>query len=218
MEDIKLKQNIIEVEIDKITPYEGSHKTEASMELIKSSLKDFGVNQPITVDKNYVVVTGNGVFKAAKEIGMKTIPCIVLDDLSDEEIKQYRIADDKTQEFATWNEKKLRKELSYLQDPTSLQSYFDENIAGMLGLNSKVKPLSQVLPPNQQPPQAQQGGQQQVADTAKAMTKPEPTEAEKDAAFKQGLKNIDAEMVVRPMATIEYTCSKCGRKVIVKDK
>jgi ParB-like chromosome segregation protein Spo0J len=210
MEDIRLKQNIIEVEIDKITPYEGSHKTDASIELIKESIKDFGINQPITVDKDYVVVTGNGVFKAAKELGMATIPVIVLDDLSDEEIKQYRIADDKTQEFATWNEKKLRKELSYLQDPTSLQSYFDQDIVGMLGLNSKVKPLSQVLPQND--------GQQQVAETAKAMTKPEPTEAEKDAAFKQGLKNIDDGMLVRPSEYIEYTCSKCGRTVRVKAK
>lgn len=199
-QDIKLKKDIVEIEIDKITPYEGSHKTDASINLLIESIKDFGVNQPITVDRNYVVVTGNGVYKAAKAAGLTKLPCIVLDDLSDEQIKQYRIADDKTQEFATWNEKKLRQELSYLQDPTSMQMYFDESIVGMLGLDSKVKPAPVVT---------QQ--QTETAGIVNAMTK-----AEQDRKFKEELNNVNASMNIRPAEYFEYHCSKCGKLVKVK--
>ena len=196
MENIKIKQKIEEVPIDKITPHEGSHKTESSINLLVESIKDFGVNQPITVDKNYVVVTGNGVFKAAKIAGLKTIPCIVLDHLTDEEIKQYRIADDKTSEFATWNEKKLRQELSYLQDPSSVQAYFDEDILGMLGMRQKPKV--------------------EVEKGNKEAMRPQLTEEEKDNRFRDQIRQVDLDMIVKPAEYIEYTCSKCGRLVKVK--
>ena len=206
MSDIRLKKSIVEMDIDSITPYEGSHKTESNINLLIESIKDFGVNQPITIDRNNVVVTGNGVYKAAKAAGLTKIPCIVLDDLSDEEIKQYRIADDKTQEFAQWNEKKLRKELSYLQDPSSMQPYFDQDILGMLGLNTKPKPVSTL--------QTTQGGQ--VGEVVNAMTRPQPTEAQRDQQFKDQIQQIDLDMMVKPAEYIEYTCSKCGKLVKVK--
>lgn len=204
-QDIKLKKNIVELDIDSITPYEGSHKTDANINLLIESIKDFGINQPITIDKNNVVVTGNGVYKAAKVAGLTKVPCIILDDLSDEEIKQYRIADDKTQEFATWNEKKLRKELSYLQDPSSMQLYFDQDILGMLGLNSK--PKANPITPEEQ---------RRVADTAKAMTRQQPTAEQRDREFKDQIQQIDLDMMVKPAEYIEYTCSKCGKLVKVK--
>lgn len=115
MEEIKINDKVIELPIDSIVPHDGSHKTdETAVQAIMQSIKDFGITQPISVDKNNVIVTGNGVYKAAKALGMDKVPCIRVDYLTDEQIKQYRIADDKTSEFATWNEKKLRKELSYL--------------------------------------------------------------------------------------------------------
>lgn len=205
MEEIKLKKKIVELDIDSITPYEGSHKTDSNINLLIESIKDFGVNQPITIDKNNVVVTGNGVYKAAKAAGVKTIPCIVLDDLTDEEIKQYRIADDKTQEFAQWNEKKLRKELSYLQDPSSMQPYFDQDILGMLGLNTK--PKANPITPEEQ---------QRVAQTAQAMTRQQPTAEQRDQQFKDQIQQIDLDMMIKPAEYIEYTCSKCGKLVKVK--
>lgn len=199
-QDIKLKQNIVEIDIDKITPYEGSHKTDESINMLIESIKEFGLNQPISVDKNYVVVTGNGVYKAAKAAGLTKIPCIILDDLSDEEIKQYRIADDKTQEFAQWNEKKLRQELSYLQDPTSMQMYFDQSIVGMLGLDAKVKKAPVVTQT-----------QTHAGEVVQAMTK-----VEQDKKFKEDLQNIGSSMNVKPAEYFEYSCSKCGKMVKVK--
>ncbi len=203
MEEIKLKKNIVELDIDSITPYEGSHKTDSNINLLIESIKDFGINQPITIDKNKVVVTGNGVYKAAKAAGLTKIPCIILDDLSDEEIKQYRIADDKTQEFAQWNEKKLRKELSYLQDPGSMQPYFDQDILGMLGLNTKPKPEPKP-------------GQEQVGEISRAMLPAQHNEAQRDQQFKDQIQQIDLDMMVKPAEYIEYTCSKCGKLVKIK--
>ena len=119
MSDIRINDTIIELPIESIIPHDGSHKTdENAVSALIQSIKDFGITQPISIDKNNVIVTGNGVYKAANALGIDKIPCIRVGYLTDEQIQQYRIADDKTSEFATWNEKKLRKELSYLGDPS----------------------------------------------------------------------------------------------------
>ncbi len=197
---INIKDNIQELRISDITPHDGSHKTDDNLNLIMESIKEYGVNQPISVDKNYVVVTGNGVFKAAKALGYETIPCIVLDDLSDEQIEQYRIADDKTSEFSRWNEKKLRQELSYLQDPMSVQTYFDESVFSMLGLDSKpkaVKTTNDVV-------------------TKVSIEEIKTKKIEEDNRFKQHLKEVENSMVIKPAEYFEYNCSKCGRLVKIK--
>ena len=171
MEEIKINDKVIELPIDSIVPHDGSHKTdETAVQAIMQSIKDFGITQPISVDKNNVIVTGNGVYKAAKALGMDKVPCIRVDYLTDEQIKQYRIADDKTSEFATWNEKKLRKELSYLGDPNSIQFAFDESIAGMLGLNAKPKEQKPAAAPSKA----------ETNHTAKKVV----TEAQKDQKLK----------------------------------
>lgn len=203
MADITINDKVIELPIDSVTPHDGSHKTDdASVEALVQSIKDFGITQPISVDKNNVIVTGNGVFKAAKVLGMEKVPCIRVDYLTDEQIRQYRIADDKTSEFATWNEKKLRKELSYLGDPGSIQFAFDESIANMLGLNAKPKTPK----PNIEPSKAE------TNHTAKKVV----TEAQKDQKFKEELKGVEDNIQVKPSEYWEYHCSKCGKLVKVK--
>lgn len=204
MADIKINDKVIELPIDSVVPHDGSHKTdEASVEALMQSIKDFGITQPISVDKNNVIVTGNGVYKAAKALGMETVPCIRVDYLTDEQIQQYRIADDKTSEFATWNEKKLRKELSYLGDPNSIQFAFDESIAGMLGLNAKPKtPKPAAAVPSK--------------EETNHSTKKVVTEAQKDQKFKEELKGVEENIQVKPSEYYEYHCSKCGKLVKVK--
>lgn len=201
MEEVRLNEEIIEVPIEKIKPHEGSHKTDNSVDLLVESLKEFGINQPISIDKNYVIVTGNGVYKAALKAGFKTIPCIVVDYLTDEQVKQYRIADDKTSDFASWNQKKLRQELSYLDDPKSMQPYFDFDVMRMLGLNTQAL---KVAPPT---------------DTSNdSIRKIELDEQALDNRFKEHLKSIERDAVVSSTGYVEYICSKCGKKVKVKRK
>lgn len=203
MEEIKINDKVIELPVDSIVPHDGSHKTdETAVQAIMQSIKDFGITQPISVDKNNVIVTGNGVYKAAKALGMDKVPCIRVDYLTDEQIKQYRIADDKTSEFATWNEKKLRKELSYLGDPNSIQFAFDESIAGMLGLNAKPKEQKPAPAPSKA----------ETNHTAKKVV----TEAQKDQKFKEEMKGVEENIQVKPSEYYEYHCSACGKLVKVK--
>ena len=89
MADIKINDKVIELSIEDIVPHNGSHKTDASsVDAIIQSIKDFGITQPISVDKNNVIVTGNGVYKAAKALGVSKVPCIRVDYLTDEQIQQ----------------------------------------------------------------------------------------------------------------------------------
>lgn len=191
-------KQIIELSINDIIPYEGAHNTDDAVRVVKESISKFGLNQPITVDKNHVIVSGNAVYRAAKELGIETIPCVIVDELSDEQVAQYRIADNKTSEFARWNEKKLKKELSYLESPLSLQFCFDESINDMLGFTP---------PPSFTPPTAEAKPKQE---------KKKPTAEELDRVFKNNLKEVEKGMDVKPANYLEYTCSKCGKKVAVK--
>lgn len=71
---------------------------------------------PIVIDRNNVVVTGHTRLKAAQKLGLSEVPCIMADDLTDEQIKAFRLADNKVAEFSSWDEEKLMQELEDLGD------------------------------------------------------------------------------------------------------
>ena len=79
-----------------------------------NSIKDFGFKVPIVIDKNGTIITGHTRVLAAKKLGMKTVPCILADDLTPEQVKAFRLADNKVSEMADWNWAKLEKELDSL--------------------------------------------------------------------------------------------------------
>lgn len=191
--DIEIKKDIIEVEASKITPCEDSHEVDVVIDMLKKSIQDFGLQQPIVIDKHHKIVAGNGLYKACVELGMKKLPCILVDNLTDEQVKQYRIADNKTSEFASWNEAKLKKELSYLPSPQSMQFCFDEDISRMMGFNEPIIKPKKEAPESHVVPQA-----------------------ERDRIFKVQLNNIDDGMNVRPVEYVTHVCSKCGKEYTVK--
>lgn len=206
MSDVKINTKIIELNIGDVRAHEGSHKTDEDVvEMIKNSLQEFGFQQPIIIDKNNEVVAGNGLLKAALALGMEKVPCLRTDYLTDEQIEQYRIADNKTSEFAKWNEKKLRKELSYLENPQSLQYCFDNSILSMLGMDQKPKTPKPVV-----------ASKEDAALPAKKAEKKIMTEAQKDAKFKQDARDMEKQMQAKPSEYWEYHCSKCGKLVKVK--
>lgn len=186
----EIKTTITNISVDDIHPYDGSHNTDDVIEALKQSIKQFGIYQPITVDRNHIIAKGNAVYRAAKELGYKDIPCIVKDDLTDEEINQYRIADNQTSKFASWNEGKLKSELSYLPEPSKLQFAFDEDLQSILGSNSFGKKITK-------------------QDPAK-------TECTKDKNFSDSIKSAEESMEVKKVEYFEYVCSKCGKKVNVR--
>lgn len=106
-------EQIQEVSIDKVKPYENNPRdNDRAVEALAKSIEQFGWQQPIVVDKNMIVIVGHTRLKAAKSLGYKTVPIVIADNLSEEQAKAYRLADNKTGENAVWDNKKLLQELN----------------------------------------------------------------------------------------------------------
>ena len=98
--------------IENIVPYENNPRfNDEAVEYVANSIREFGFKVPIVIDKNNVIVTGHTRVKAATQLGITKVPCIRADDLNDEQIKAFRIADNKVAEIATWDLGKLEVEL-----------------------------------------------------------------------------------------------------------
>ena len=109
--------NIIEKNLKDIKPYEKNpRKNDNAVEYVANSIKEFGFQQPIVIDKDGVIVAGNTRYKASKKLGLDKVPCIVADDLTDEQIKAYRLADNKVSELAEWDIDLLGEELEGIFD------------------------------------------------------------------------------------------------------
>ena len=116
------------IDIDKVIPYDKNpRKNEGAVEYVKNSISQFGFKVPIVIDKNNVIVCGHTRYKAAKELKIDSVPCLRADDLTDEQIKAYRLADNKVAEFSDWDYKLLDEELENLLDFDMLSlGFFDE--------------------------------------------------------------------------------------------
>ena len=103
---------IVEIDINEIKPYEKNpRKNDDAVRYVKASIEEFGFKIPLVVDKNSTIVAGHTRYKAAVQIGMKKIPCIIADDLTQEQIKAFRIVDNKTSEFSSWDFPELENQL-----------------------------------------------------------------------------------------------------------
>lgn len=109
--------NIVERRLDEIQPYDKNpRKNDAAVKYVAESIKQFGFKVPIVIDKNGIIVAGHTRYKAAKKLKMKTVPCIIADDLTDEQIKAFRLADNKVSEKAEWDFDLLAAEMDDLFD------------------------------------------------------------------------------------------------------
>ena len=98
--------------IGKITPYPGNPRlNDDAVSAVAASIREFGVRQPIVVDAEGVITCGHTRWKAAQHLGLEKVPLHVAKDLTPEQIKAYRIADNKTAELAKWNYDLLAIEL-----------------------------------------------------------------------------------------------------------
>ena len=103
---------IIMKNVEELIPYENNPRNnDNAVDYVANSIKEFGFKVPIVIDSNGVIVTGHTRLKAAEKLGMDKVPCIVADDLTDDQIKAFRLADNKVGEIATWDFPKLEMEL-----------------------------------------------------------------------------------------------------------
>lgn len=119
------------VDIDSINPYQNNARQHGSddVKAIVDSIKEFGFNDPIGIWKN-TIVEGHGRFLAAKEIGIKTVPVIRLDDLSDEQRRAYALAHNKTAELSSWDFNLVDLELSNISEIDMSLFGFDKAAVG----------------------------------------------------------------------------------------
>lgn len=95
-----------------IKPYKNNPRNnDDAVNSVMESIKQFGFKVPIVIDKNNVVVAGHARLKAALKLELDEVPCIVADDLTEEQINAFRLADNKVSEFATWDFELLDIEL-----------------------------------------------------------------------------------------------------------
>ncbi|NRD91864.1 DNA modification methylase [Enterococcus faecalis] len=109
--DIKVQKT------EDLIPYEKNPRhNEGAITAVAKSIEKFGFKVPIVVDASNVIVNGHTRLKAAKYLGLKEVPTIIADDLTPEQIKAFRLADNKVGEIATWDEELLNAELDELAD------------------------------------------------------------------------------------------------------
>ena len=123
--------DIIDLPIKAIKPYKNNPRhNDKAVEYVANSIREFGFKQPIVIDDQYEIVCGHTRWKAAKAIGLETVPCVMADDLTPEQIQAYRLADNKTAEMADWDFDLLEQELNEI-DPAEFDmadfGFFAEN-------------------------------------------------------------------------------------------
>lgn len=134
---------IIYKRVDELIEYEGNaRRNDAGVAKVAESIKNFGFLNPITIDANNVIISGHTRLKAAMQLGMEEVPCVV-SDLSEEDAKLARIIDNKSHEYSTWDVGKLHQELNNIGmdfkttffTPNRDRKFFTENKFLIFGNN-----------------------------------------------------------------------------------
>lgn len=106
------KTKIIYKPVDELIPYiNNPRKNDQAVDAVASSINNFGFKVPIVIDKYGEIVTGHTRLKAAKKLGLKEVPVIIADDLTENQVRAFRLADNKVAELAEWDEEILQAEL-----------------------------------------------------------------------------------------------------------
>lgn len=107
---------IVDIAVKDLVPYDKNpRRNDEAAVKVAESIKQFGFKIPLVVDRNNVVVCGHTRLKAAKKLKLKTVPCIRADDLSEDQIKAFRLVDNRTAEIAEWDFALLEEELAGVQ-------------------------------------------------------------------------------------------------------
>ncbi|GIW83203.1 MAG: hypothetical protein KatS3mg105_5010 [Gemmatales bacterium] len=113
-------------DIGRVKPYENNpRKNDDSVDAVAASIREFGFRQPIVVDAEGVIIVGHTRYKAALKLGLERVPVHVARDLSSEQLRAYRILDNRSAEFSSWNYELLPLELESLaSDGVDLPSLY----------------------------------------------------------------------------------------------
>lgn len=105
-----------EISLKDIKPYENNPRlNDNAVDAVAKSIEEFGFQQPLVLDKDNVIIVGHTRYKAARRLGLETVPCVIADNLTDEQVKAYRLADNKVGELAKWDTELLLVELGDIE-------------------------------------------------------------------------------------------------------
>lgn len=122
---------IIEKNIEELKEYDNNPRiNDDAVQYVANSIKEFGFKQPVVIDSDGVIVAGHTRVKACRRLGIDKVPCVVADDLTQEQIKAYRLADNKTHDKALWDYEKLDVELSDLSGDFEMADFGFEDFSG----------------------------------------------------------------------------------------
>ena len=120
------KLKIEYLKTDELIPYANNPRNnDEAVDYVANSIKEFGFKVPCVIDNEKNVICGHTRLKAAKKLGIKEVPCIIADDLTEEQIKAFRLSDNKVGEFAEWDFNLLDEELNGIFDIDMKQFGFD---------------------------------------------------------------------------------------------
>lgn len=106
-----------DVALEKIHPYGKNPRiNDDAVDAVVASMNEFGVLVPIVLDSDYTIIAGHTRYKAAQKRGMDSYPCLIADNLTDEQVRAYRLADNKTAEIAIWDRELLDEELQKIEE------------------------------------------------------------------------------------------------------
>lgn len=109
--------NVIEKNISDVKPYEKNpRKNDAAVSAVANSIREFGFKVPIVIDKSGTIIAGHTRYKAALQLRLQKIPCVIADDLTKEQVKAFRLADNKVGEIAEWDFNMLESEIAEIED------------------------------------------------------------------------------------------------------
>lgn len=119
--------DVREIRIADIRPYERNPRQHSpeQISMIAASMKEYGWTVPVMIDENNVLIAGHGRIEAAKQLGWETAEAVIRSDLTDAQVRAYRIADNRIAEVSTWDRRALQEELAILQ-----KADFDVNLTG----------------------------------------------------------------------------------------
>jgi ParB-like chromosome segregation protein Spo0J len=126
--------------VDSVKPYENNPRNnEAAIDPVAKSIEQFGFRQPIVVDSDGVIIVGHTRHAAAIKLGLEEVPVHVAEGMSDDEVKAYRIADNKVGELAEWNDEWLKTEMSAIHDiEWGSLGFSNEEIGELLGFEDEA--------------------------------------------------------------------------------
>lgn len=131
---------IINKSLTDIKPYENNpRKNDGAVEAVANSIREFGFKVPIVIDKSGVIVTGHTRYKAAQELGLDAVPCLIADDLTEEQIKAFRLTDNKVGEIAGWDNMLLAEELQEITELDMSDFGFQQDYDDIIDLDESNK-------------------------------------------------------------------------------